>query len=275
LVAGMSSRASNESVADASGRQVFTSGVQQIHRTDRAGFYVLSVSFDLDAYERLGDLSMPFELTAKDRRRQDDRERLRDSMRCDVEPLTFEQYRAGVPCPGCDRPCIDSERFDFKGTMNLSDAERVRYDAEESRFRAAHSSCNSHGHGVSGSLTKHCGKCCPMPPLSPSQLDRIGALMRPTPPHELMVWRLRLYCGHVVERTAHRSHRTVHAAFSGSVRCAECGCDPATVIDARALGLAGKPAELESIPVARKPTRAALERRVEELEAEVARLRGS
>lgn len=254
---------------------MFTSCVQRIHRTDTAGFYVRSVSVDLDAYERLGDLAKPFEVTAKDRRRQDDRERLGASMRCDVAPLTFEQYRAGVPCPGCGRPYIDSERFDFKGTMNLSDTERVRCQAEESRFRAAHSSCNSHSHGVSGSLTKHCGKCCPMPPLSPSQLHRIGVLMRPTPPHELMVWRLRLYCGHVVERTAHRSHRTVHAAFSSSVQCAECGCDPATVIDARATGLLAEPAKPESVPVVRKPTRAALERRVEELETEVARLRGS
>lgn len=40
---------------------------------------------------------------------------------------------------------------------------------------------------------------------------------------ELMVWRLRLYCGHTIERTAHRTHLTVHAAFSGSVRCTECG----------------------------------------------------
>ncbi|WIM87900.1 hypothetical protein PT015_24295 [Candidatus Mycobacterium wuenschmannii] len=233
------------------------------------------MAVDLDAYERLGDLTKPFEVTAKDRRRQDDRERLRDSLRCDVAPLTFEQYRAGLPCPGCGRPYVDSEPFDFKGTMNLSGAERMRHDAEASRFKAAHSSCSSHSHGVSGSLTRHCGKCCPMPPLSPSQVERIGVLMQPTPSHELMVWRLRLYCGHVVERTAHRSHRTVHAAFSGSVKCAECGCDPATVIDAQAVGLRAEPSKPQQTLVVRKPTRAALERRIEELETEVARLRGS
>jgi hypothetical protein len=58
-------------------------------------------------------------------RRQDDRQRLRDSMRCDVAPLTFEQYRAGAPCPGCGLPYVDSVPFDFKGTINLSDAERA------------------------------------------------------------------------------------------------------------------------------------------------------
>jgi hypothetical protein len=233
------------------------------------------VPVDLDDYERLGDLDKPFYVDAKDTRRQQDRERLRDSMRCDVAPLTFEQYRAGVPCPGCGLPYVDSEPFDFKGTINLSDDERVRYDAEESRFKAAHASCRSHRHSISGSLTMHCGKCCPPPPLSPSQRERIRALMSPTAPHELMVWRLRLYCGHTVERTAHRSHLTVHSAFSGSVRCTECGCDPATVVDARVVGLAAEPTRPESAPVARKPTRAALERRIEELEAEVARLRGT
>jgi hypothetical protein len=99
--------------------------------------------------------------------------------------------------------------------------------------------------------------------------------MSPTPPHELMVWRLRLYCGHTVERSAHRSHLNVHTAFTGSARCTECGCDPATVIDARAIGLAAAPTHPEPVPAVRKPTRAALERRIEELEAEVARLQGS
>lgn len=96
----------------------------------------------------------------------------------------------------------------------------------------------------------------------------------PTPLHELMVWRLRLYCGHTVERRAHRSHKTVHAAFTGSTKCSECGCDPAVVIDARAIGLAAPSSYNPPAPPVRKPTRAALERRVEELEAEIARLKG-
>lgn len=146
---------------------------------------------------------------------------------------------------------------------------------EESRFKALHASCRSPSHGVSGSLTRHCGKCCPMPPMSPSRLDQVRALLTPTAPHELMVWRLRLYCGRTVERTAHRSHKTVHSAFCGSIRCSECGCDPATVIDARAVGLAAEPLQPEPVPAPRKPTRAALERRIKELETEVARLQSS
>lgn len=147
---------------------------------------------DLDAYECLGDLETPFRLTAKDERRQRDRQTLRDSVRCEVAPLTYEQYRAGAPCPGCRRPYVDAEPFENKGTMHFSDAERARYDAEETLFKTAHGLCGSHRHTVSGSLTMHCGKCCPMPPLSPAQIARLGTLLRPPPSHELMVWHLRL-----------------------------------------------------------------------------------
>ncbi|MGA8330622.1 MAG: hypothetical protein WB777_15160, partial [Mycobacterium sp.] len=68
--------------------------MQPIYRGDTSGFYVPSVPVDLDSYERVGDLAKPFEVTAKGSRRQDDRQRLRDSMRCDVASLTFERYRA-------------------------------------------------------------------------------------------------------------------------------------------------------------------------------------
>ena len=195
-------------------------------------------------------------------------------MRCDVTPLTFEQYEAGAPCPGCGHAYRDAEPFEFKGTMHLSDHERERYDAEESRFKDEHASCRSHRHRVGGSLTTHCGKCCPPPPMSASELERIRKLISsPTPPHELMIWRLRLYCGHTVERRAHRSHKTVQSAFNGAVNCTECGSDPSTVIDACAIGLAAPSPYSSKAPEVRKPTRAALERRIAELEAEVARLR--
>jgi hypothetical protein len=87
--------------------------------------------------------------------------------------------------------------------MHFSDEERARYEAEEARFKEAHGECHGSRHSVSGSLTMHCSRCCPMPPLSPTQLEEITRILsrhRPMPPHELMRWRLRLYCGHVVEK---------------------------------------------------------------------------
>ena len=152
----------------------------------------------------------------------------------------------------------------------------MRYDAEEKVYKSVHGSCWSHRHSVSGSLTTHCGKCCPAPPLSPSQITRLGQLLgTPTPPHDLMRWRLRLFCGHVTERRSHVTNRTVQAAFSGAVICPDCGLDPATIIDAVAVAPVGESVTSRDVrrPSSAKASRAHLEARVRELEAEVERLR--
>jgi hypothetical protein len=57
--------------------------------------------------------------------------------------------------------------------------------------------------------------------------------------HELMRWRLRRYCGHVIERTPSYTHKTLHAALAGSISCAHSGHDPATIIDGEVIGLRG------------------------------------
>jgi hypothetical protein len=75
------------------------------------------------------------------------------------------------------------------------------------------------------------------PPPSPDLIARLRVLLsRRTPPDELVVWRLRLFCGHLVSRDAHYTHTTVHAAFMGATACPECGLDPATIVAAEALG---------------------------------------
>lgn len=231
-------------------------------------------------YERRGDLDAPFELTKKAERAQKDREQMRAAARCETPSLTWEQYAAGEPCPGCGRLYRDQEPWEFKGTMHFTDEERSRYDAEQALFSQLHGDCHGMRHSVSGSLTTHCGKCCP-PPLSPSHKDSIARLLgRPTPPHELMRWRLRLYCGHVVERPAHYTHKTLQAAFTGSASCPECGLDPATIVDGMAIGLqaerpsAPPPAASASAARSGRPTRSELEAKVAELEAEVKRLKG-
>lgn len=232
-------------------------------------------------YERRGNLDAPFEPTKKDERAQKACERIRDAVGCDVPMLVWEEYAAGAPCPGCGRPYRDEKPWDFRGTMHLTDEERVRYEAEQERFKQDHGDCHAMRHSVSGSLTTHCGKCCPPPPLSTTQLKEIGRIFAsPTPLRDLMRWRLRLHCEHVVERTAHRTHLTIHAAFTGSTSCTECGLDPVMIVDGEAIGLKENPPhpERETIPaeVARtdEPTKAQLESRVQELEAELKRLKG-
>jgi hypothetical protein len=197
---------------------------------------------DLAECERVGDLDGPFQRTAMHERAQRVRERLREALRCDVPPLTYEEYRTGTPCPGCGLPYQDEDPWELRGTVRMTRDERARYEAEEQRYKALHGSCGSHRHSVSGSLTMHCGKCCPAPPLSPSQIKQIGRILgNPTPPHMLMRWQLRLYCGHVIEKRAHYTHKTLHAAFTGMIACSECSLNPATIVDGAAIGLAGEP----------------------------------
>jgi hypothetical protein len=143
---------------------------------------------DLAGYERLGAIDASFNLTAKHTRAQRQSERIREALRCDVPPLTFDAYRSGHPCPGCGRPYVDPDRWDFKGLMNLTPAERDRYDAEDARYLSLHGECGSHRHSVSGSLTTHCGKCCPAPPMPPAKVAEIRRILNrpPTPPHDLV-----------------------------------------------------------------------------------------
>lgn len=93
-----------------------------------------------------------------------------------------------------------------------------------------------------------------------------------TPPHQLMRWRLRLYCGHVAERTAHVESRTVHAAFMGGVACPECRLDPATIVAARAIGPVASASEPADPRRPEGRPRQALERRLVKAKAEVAKL---
>lgn len=237
---------------------------------------------ELIDYERRGDLNAPFLLTKKHERAQKEAVILREAVRCELPQLTWAAYVAGEPCHGCGLPYRDDEPWEFKGTMHFTEEDRARYDAEEARFKRAHGDCHASRHSVSGSLTMHCSKCCPMPPLSPATREDITRIVgRLTQPHELMMWRLRLYCGHVVEKRTHFTHKTVQTAFMGSTSCDQCGLDPATIVDGEAIGLLEEPpgptkparaAPARQSTGAQKPTRAELETKVRELEVEIERL---
>ncbi|MEX2982810.1 hypothetical protein [Streptomyces sp. C36] len=98
------------------------------------------------------------------------------------------------------------------------------------------------------------------------------------PDHEIMRWRVRLYCGHITETQRHCENDEPTKHGSSSMRCPECGKDPARIVAYEPIGLAAEPPRARSGTVAptrqRKPSRVELERRVAELEAENRRLRG-
>jgi hypothetical protein len=117
------------------------------------------------------------------------------------------------------------------------------------------------------------------PPLTDEQIVKVRLILsEPTHPTTLMRWRLRLYCGHITERTAHASYLTSQQAFGLGTDCPQCPQEQA-IIAAEPLGLASDtqpPAQrAPEQPSARpkRPTRAQLEDRIAQLEAENAALR--
>lgn len=103
------------------------------------------------------------------------------------------------------------------------------------------------------------------------QRDVRAILAGKTPDDQLMRWRLRLYCGHIVigQRHANTESPTMHG--SSSQACPECGMDPASIVAYEPVGLVQEPAPRSSPPP--RPTRRQLEQRISELESENEQLR--
>lgn len=108
-------------------------------------------------------------------------------------------------------------------------------------------------------------------------LERASDILRNShqPDWQLMRWRVRLYCGHIAETRRHCTLREPTMHGSSSMRCPECGKDPAVIVAYEPLGLLARSphGDVPCEPRPSKPSRAQLERRVAELEAEVSRLK--
>lgn len=71
----------------------------------------------------------------------------------------------------------------------------------------------------------------------------------------------------MIERTAHKEHKTVRSAFTIGRACPECGVDPASILAARPLGLEAEP------PSAVRPAEPAPQQDVRRLRGQLARAR--
>ena len=89
------------------------------------------------------------------------------------------------------------------------------------------------------------------------------------PPPELMHWRLRLFCGHMVDLAAHPEHKTIQAAFTSARDCPECGAVSQVIVAALPLGIRANPRAKATRPI---PT-PRVKSEVEQLREENARLR--
>ena len=158
---------------------------------------------------------------------------------------------------GYGRRMVDLERYEYIGERGIAVTLDRRAHSRQQQAEAIreHARCEA----------------AKAPPMSAETAEKVATLLSVrTPAHQLMRWRLRLYCGHVVERRAHADHRTIHAAFMSGSACEQCGLDPSTIVAARALGpVEAAPGQAPSPRLDRER----IERRIEKLEAELGRLR--
>jgi hypothetical protein len=111
--------------------------------------------------------------------------------------LTREELEAGVPCRGCGLPVLD-QLGSWPPLLNLTDAERAEHEAADSEYRQLHPDCRSHRWSMAGSRARHCGLCCPPPPISETQIKRIMGILQASQssnPADLDTWRLTLTPG--------------------------------------------------------------------------------
>ena len=111
----------------------------------------------------------------------------------DTQPamLSRAQFEAGEPCPGCGLPYVDGLGSDAPDLTRTAE-QQAALDAERARFNEHHADCrpsdkfpdsNLGGYRVGSfsggrppNLTLHCYACCPPPPLSDQQRERLRAL---------------------------------------------------------------------------------------------------
>lgn len=137
--------------------------------------------------------------------------------------LSRAEFEAGEPCRGCGEPLLD-RRGDFPGLMHMTSEQREEYDREEARYLERHEECHSLRWSMQGSRTLHCGYCCPPPPMSDKQIERISrffaSVNSEAQKRNLVYWDLTLTCDHVVRVTQHRDYDYYSARV---VNCPTCG----------------------------------------------------
>ncbi|GAA2451264.1 hypothetical protein ACFPFX_33255 [Streptomyces mauvecolor] len=172
--------------------------------------------------KRAVDRSRREALQAEERDRQD-KER-REMWRLKGMYLTWEEYLAGEPCRNCGLVLNDA-RGSWPGTMHLSPAEKIEYEAEDARFRTRHADCWGARWCISGSRTWHCSTCCPPHPTGPGMAERLSKILASGPSWEERkkhqdAWELTLTCDHTARFVQHREHNRVSPSV---VECPECG----------------------------------------------------
>lgn len=202
--------------------------------------------------------------------------RWRDAQQARAPRLTRDEFEAGVPCPGCGLPLVDGygmPRFERERTPE----QQADYEREQARWEEQHGECKLGRWSTEGSLAMHCWGCCPPPPLSQEQREAVESILGPVRSPErrasLDVWEATLTCSHTVRATAHHSGGHPH----GAQECPQCGGELFGVIAWMRIGplteVEPEPGAALRRPPARQPSKAALRKRLREVEEQAAALR--
>ncbi len=89
----------------------------------------------------------------------------------DDQRLTWEEFTSGEPCRGCGRGFVDAR--ERKPILQRTPEEAAAIELEEADFRARHPDCATMRWAYGSTGVTHCSECCPMPPLSPRQVEVI------------------------------------------------------------------------------------------------------
>jgi hypothetical protein len=146
--------------------------------------------------------------------------------------LSRGELDARVPCRGCGQSIIDGLGA-WPPLMKLDDEQKRDYVAADAAFKSRHPDCHASRWSMAGSRTTHCSFCCPPPPLSEGQIQKIKTILssRRPDPVDLDTWTLTLTCDHVVEKMQHSSN----GSWSRGVEdCPTCDC-PRGVVTAERL----------------------------------------
>jgi hypothetical protein len=139
--------------------------------------------------------------------------------------MSRAEMEAGEPCRGCGQPLLDGAG-NWPPLLRLTLEQRAEYDRADTAFRERHADCRAGRWSLSGHRTTHCFYCCPPPPMSARQIEKLGQIFSSARAHarvrteDLDAWDLTLTCDHVVRRTQHRDHDRYGMAVTD---CPTCG----------------------------------------------------
>jgi hypothetical protein len=87
--------------------------------------------------------------------------------------LSWDEYKAGVPCRGCGEPMYDG-LGSWPPLMYHTEEQKRDHEAMEESFRRRHPECKSGRWSIEGSRITHCCLCCPPAPLGPQQIKKLA-----------------------------------------------------------------------------------------------------